>query len=124
MTGSINRSLYQISQVSDGKYNIVNLYLSKGANKQQFLHDLRSLVTGISNCVIVGDFNIDYLLNPNEMVISTLKSKGFTQLIETPTHTCGGLLDHVYTKQLKNKLETSLNFPYFSDHALISVMEI
>ena len=45
-----------------------------------------------------------------------------SQLVETPTHAEGGLLDHVYVTNKEWQLNTEVNFRYYSDHAAITVM--
>ena len=112
-----------MSKVSDGKVEIINVYLSRGANKVEFLRDLGSLAKGSRNCIIVGDFNIDFSHNANELIIKKILSKGFTQMLKTPTHLSGGLIDHVYVKYPDHDFETFIDFPLFTDHALISVVE-
>ena len=123
ISGAVNTNLYQMSKVSDGKVDIINIYISRGANKAEFLQHLGNLAKGSKNCFIVGDFNIDFLRNSNEPIIRTITSKGFTQMISTPSHLSGGLIDHIYVKYPDHEFETDVDFPFFSDHALISVIE-
>ena len=112
-----------MSKVSDEKLSIINIYLSRGADKAEFLRDLGNLVKGTKNCFIVGDFNIDFLRNSREPIIKTITSKGFTQIITAPTHLSGGLLDHIYMKYPEHEIEFYVDFPFFSDHALISIID-
>ena len=123
ISGCVNTSLYQMSRVSDGNIDIINIYLSKGANKNEFLRDLGNLAKRSKNCFIVGDFNIDFLRNSNEQIIKTITSKGFIQKITTPTHLRGGLIDHIYMNNPDFEIETYLDYPFFTDHALISVID-
>ena len=120
-TGTINNAFYQISRVSSDTLNVINLYLSRGANKRDFLKDLGALAKGAKPCIIVGDFNIDFLNKPNELIITQIMSNGFNQIVTSPTHDKGGLIDHVYIKNVIEKVEVHLSFPYYSDHASILI---
>ena len=126
VTGTVNKALYQISRVSSNNIHIINLYISRGANKREFLQDLGALAKGKKPCIIVGDFNIDFLNSPNELIITQIISKlilsnGFHQIVTLPTHDKGGLIDHIYIKNVSEQIDVSLNFPFYSDHAAILV---
>ena len=98
------------------------MYCSRGAAKQQLLKDLLSLLQGASDVIIVGDFNENFLRNPKSKLIEDMMSQGLSQLVETPTHIEGGLLDHVYVKDAR-RFETAMYFRYYTDHAAIAVVE-
>ena len=119
--GHINKPLYQISRVSSEKVDIINVYLSRGANKKEFLHDLGSPARGARKVIITGDFNIDYLKNPNDIVIKTIISCGFQQMVSSPTHEKGGLLDHIYIKNITSQVDVTTYFPFYTDHAAVSI---
>ena len=112
-----------MSRVSSTEMDIINIYCSHGANKGEFVKDLGSLARGPKPCIIVGDFNIDYLRGA-EAIINKITSCGFKQIVTTATHIKGGLLDHVYVKRLPWEPTIEMNFPYFTDHAAISVMKL
>ena len=112
-----------MSRVSSTEMDIINIYCSHGANKAEFLKDLGSLARGPRPCIILGDFNIDYLQGA-EAIINKITSCGFKQIVTTATHIKGGLLDHVYVKRLPWEPTIEMNFPYFTDHAAISVMKL
>ena len=73
-------------------------------------------------CIIVGDFNDNFLKEPKSNFVQQMIAQKLTQLVETPTHAEGGLLDHVYVTNTKWQLNTEVNFRYYSDHAAITVM--
>ena len=50
-----------MSKVTSEDFDVVNIYCSKGANKNEFLRDLGSLASAPRPCFIVGDFNINFL---------------------------------------------------------------
>ena len=120
--GFINKPLYQISRVSDQKINVINVYLSHGADKRDFLRDLGSLARGAKKSVIVGDFNIDYLKSPEDIVIKTILSCGFKQIVSSPIQEKGGLIDHVYVKNITSPVDVAMCFPFYTDHAAISII--
>ena len=66
--------------------------------------------------------NINYL-KKNHDLITYLKKRNFTQLVEKPTHKLGGLLDHIYVSQslLEQKPFYSQRSVYFSDHDNITL---
>ena len=61
--------------------------------------------------------NINYLKKKHDL-ITYLKKRNFTQLVEKPSHKFGGLLDHIYVNQslLEKKPFCSQRNVYYSDH--------
>ena len=121
VSGSINKELYQISKVISQEFDVINIYCSKGANKSDFLRDLGSLANAARPTFLIGDLNINFLNNPKDRIVIKILSNGFKQLVSAPTHIEGGLLDHIYIKQLSFEPHIVINFPYYSDHGAISV---
>ena len=121
VTGLTNKEHYQISKVSNGEYDVINVYCSQGHDKAEFLRDLGNLAGPMRSGFIVGDFNIDFLHEPKGLVVSKILSRGFKQIVSHPTHVEGGLLDHIYHKGLQWEPKADIQFPYYSDHGLISV---
>merc|ERR1712168_408955 len=110
-----------MTKVSKADFHVINVYCSKGAAKQQLLKDLLSLVQGASDVITVGDFNENFLQNPKPKFIEHMNRQGLLQLVETPTHIEGGLLDHVYVKDAR-RFKTAVYFRYYTDHAAIAVL--
>ena len=108
-------------KVACDEFDVINVYQSKNANKLEFLKDLGCLARGTKACYIVGDFNIDFSVEPKDFVIRTILSNGFSQIVTTPTHLQGGLIDHVFCKNVSFEPQVRLSHCYYSDHALISV---
>ena len=122
ISGTINKELYQMSRVSSGDLDVINIYLSRGASKAQFLQDLGTLAKGPKPCIIVGDFNIDLLKQPEDCITRKITSCGYKQIISSPTHVMGGALDHIYVKKPTKNYHVEINFPYYSDHASLSLV--
>ena len=122
-SGMINSERYQILQVSSKDLDVINVYISRGANKANFLKDLGALARGSKPCFIVGDFNIDFPNDPTEVIIKKITSSSFKQLVSTPTHVEGGLLDHIYVRDQTCEYHVDINFPFYTDHGAISVIK-
>ena len=123
VTATINTDLYQVIKVSNNNYHVINVYCSKNANKQQLYKDLIALLRGTQLCLIVGDFNENFLQEPKPKFVQHMIARKFSQLVNTATHIEGRLLDHVYVQNTRWDFETELNFCYYSDHAAITVMK-
>ena len=124
VSGTVNKELYQMSRVSSKDLDVINIYISRGANKAQFIQDLGSLARGPKPSIIVGDFNIDLLNHPEDSISKKIISCGFKQIVSSPTHIMGGLLDHIYIKKPTKNFQVVMNFPYYSDHASLSLVAI
>ena len=121
VTGEVNKREYQICRVSCKNYDVVNLYRSQNADQSNFIKDLGTLARGSKPCFILGDFNIDLLKNPNDRLSEKISSCGFRQIVKNATHDLGGLLDHVYIKRIPWEPEVTINFPFYSDHAIVKL---
>ena len=121
VTGEVNKKGYQICRVSCKNYDVVNVYRSSDANQSSFFKDLGTLARGSKPCFICGDFNIDILKNPKDWLLENISSCGFKQIVEDATHELGGLLDHIYIKRVPWKPQITLEFPFYSDHAVVKV---
>ena len=97
--------------------DVISLYLSKDFNWNELHHLLEEWILEIKDTVIIGDTNINYLKKSHDF-IKYLEKKSFTQLVDRPTHICGGLIDQIYVS--KSLLEKNPYFSqrcvYFSDH--------
>ena len=114
---------------SEGSVNVdvISLYRSgSNSNDGPLLCHLKRLTNKENICIISGDFNINYKTSETHPVISELLSLGFQQLIDTPTHGEGGVIDHLYIYQPPKLTDVLINYslftPLYSDHAGISVV--
>ena len=48
-----------------------------------------------------------------------LQLQGFKQMINTPTHNSGTIIDHVYVSHALNRMQTDLTACYNNDHDCI-----
>ena len=115
----INEANYQITKFSSKDCDIINVYRSEGADTSSFMNHLKSLVQNCNACYIVGDFNINFI-EINHAIGQWLHLQCFEQLVLSPTHENGSLLDHAYIKSEFNH-QVLLHWPYYSDHAAIRI---
>ena len=85
----------------------------------QFLHDLLNLLETEKDMYIAGDFNIDFLDSNPHRIVTAILNAGFDQIVQSPTHRKGNLLDHVYIHSESNLHKVHMHFPYYSDHAAL-----
>ena len=72
----VKKSMYQMSKISSKDIDIINVYRSSNA-PLTFLDDLKTLIDEERTTHIVGDFNICYKTERNNLVIKYLEEKGF-----------------------------------------------
>ena len=110
-------------KVSCKNFDVINIYRSNGADTVKFLSDLGKLASGKKPCFLVGDFNVNYLKESHHPIVKKIVSCGFKQVVAHPTHEAGGLLDHVYLKNIPFQPEILIDFPFYSDHAQVRVIK-
>ena len=106
--------------------NVIGLYRSSGnCMIDGFLEDLTNVLDTAKICIILGDFNICSKKDAQHRIIKALHQMGFKQLIDSPTHVQGGIIDHFYilVPEVYDfvQIEFELFSPYYSDHYGISV---
>ena len=42
-------------------------------------------------------------------------------MVSSPTHEKGGLLDHIYIKNIASQVDVTMYFPFYTDHAAVSI---
>ena len=106
-----------MTKVSSSSMDIINVYRSEGAITSSFLEDLLSLYDK-EETVIMGDFNLCYTQQRNHQIFKTIESLGFNQLVKSPTHIKGRMIDLVFSKSFFEVLQQS---PFFTDHDILVV---
>ena len=99
-----------MSKVTSKDFDVINIYRSQNANKAEFLRDLGSLAGAARPCFVIGDLNVNFLNDPKD-IITKILSCSFKQVVQSPTHIEGGLLDHIHVKRITWEPEVHLNFP-------------
>ena len=134
--GQIIESTYQIIAYSFSfihysettiDLNIIGVYRSsRNVNDQQLVSDLKRMINRDKICVISGDFNINYRTNSDHSVVTEILNMNFKQLIDTPTHRAGGIIDHLYIYRPSIFDDVIINYslfsPFYSDHFGISLI--
>ena len=97
--------------------DVISLYLSKDFNWNEFHQTLEEWIVEDRDTVVIGDTNINFLKKSHDL-LKFLEKKNFTQLVDRPTHICGGLLDQIYVNRSlmdKNPYHSQRSV-YYSDH--------
>ena len=101
------------------------LYRKQSTNLNQYLENLKDILNQNSIDIILGDFNINYLVNNNEVKVlkELMDIYTYTQIVQTPTFlSAGSLLDHIYINpQMFTVLDNSVVSVYYSDHQAVKV---
>ena len=118
--------LCSIIKASYVDFDLLNIYrFSSEANLMKFTEQVHSLLDGSRAQIVVGDFNINLLKNPQNPFTCSLEQMGFRQLVTRPTHVLGGLIDHVYFYS-PNMLVTCTLYKhhtvFWSDHTCQSLI--
>ena len=95
--------------------NLMMLHKGHSQNLTSFYEYLLYFIEAKSLDIILGDFNIDAC---NQLEFSHLLA-GYTQVVKSPTHIAGSILDHIYVKDcyLEDRvIKVSVLNTYFSDH--------
>lgn len=79
---------------------------------------LKTITSEITSTIICGDFNMDLNLNSNDKLINLFRQNSYQQLVQTSTHTLGGILDLFFVNNLNNT-QIQQHFVYYSDHQWI-----
>ena len=86
-----------VIKASFDQFDLINIYrFSSNTEFKLFTESILPFLDQTKMQVIVGDINIDLLQNPMNLFTKNLEQRGFQQIVDRPTHVCGGLIDHVY----------------------------
>ena len=121
----VTQSRYQMTKITSGSIDIINVYRSSDAETTSFLQDLCGLIDSWNHTLVLGDFNICYNSQSSHLLFSTLNSLGFRQLVKSATHKDGRLIDHVFFHCPDNNVyyEVQQQAQYYTDHDLIKVIQ-
>ena len=76
------------------KVSILPTYRGNNFNVQDSIRQITHLITFHKPDIVLGEFNINALRD--SPLLDKMRQYGYTLLRTEPTHTMGGLLDHVY----------------------------
>ena len=104
-------------------FDLILVYrFSENSNVHEFTEEICNILNLTKTVIICGDFNINLAKSPHNKYSQSLFDLGFIQLVNSPTHMLGGIIDHVYFYSA-NMSTCSLYkiYPvYYSDHDAIS----
>ena len=103
------------------RVTILSIYRNPRLPIMKTLCDIERLLSELPDgcpAVVAGDFNIDLGTNTSnaQKLTSLMLYYGFCQLVKTPTHRRGGLIDHVYTNLPSENIVIDIIATYYSDH--------
>ena len=103
------------------QFHIIFLYLSQNYDKDFVFKLLKNWVNVYTPTVVMGDVNENSL--GTSKLENFMEAKGFHQLILSPTHREGAILDHLYVNEgmRKKSTFTEKKCCYYSDHDIISL---
>ena len=100
---------------------LVFVYVSQNCDRKVLVSQLFDHMNPTKPTVIMGDFNEKYCKTSN--MSRDLERRNFSQLISTPTHDRGNLIDHVYVNGLMSEREYFIekNAAYYTDHDITTL---
>ena len=105
----------KITKLNSEFLDVISVYRSKEALVNQIIIELSNLIDCDKTTLICGDFNICYNSDRSNKLITTLEALGFKQQVQEATHIKGGLIDHVYIREIgtRGSVDCSLYSPYY-----------
>ena len=103
-------------------FDVLSVYrFSDSSDIEELTNQVTAYVNFTKPVLVLGDFNIDLLKLPENILSQKLKEYGFKQLVLQATHISGGLIDHVYAYLPNGEhCEVFKIHPlYYSDHDAI-----
>ena len=100
-------------------FDVLSVYrFSDSSNIQEATNQIKRFIDFTRTVIVLGDFNIDLLKQPDNLLSQSLKSLGFKQLVLQATHISGSLIDHVYAflPNGEHCEEIKIHPLYYSDH--------
>ena len=112
---------YQITKLSTSVFDIINVYF-KDRSTNSFLSEMNYLLTNPEKTIILGDFNIDYLKQSSNQVVSWFEARNFVQIIQKPTHIKGGLINPVWVPSpLPDIVHYNIKSVFLSYHDMVQI---
>ena len=112
----VNGDGFQITKMTSEKIDVICVYRSDFGFIEEVVKQLFPLFTPLKATFICGDFNICALKNPQNLLTQSLTEDNFQQIIKYSTHEKGGLLEHVYVKNISKDCNVHYHAVYYSDH--------
>ena len=116
---------FQVSVLSLPTVDCINVYRSSTASLVETADAILERIRDDKPTLIMGDFNVCTVKQPNNSITRSLLDLDFTQLVSEATHIRGGHIDHIYWRDSVNPAFRPPVFerysPYYSDHDALLV---
>ena len=112
------------NKITKQTFTVILLYRKNNSNFSQYVDNLRYILNTNSVCMILGDFNMNYLnKNTIDPLNNLLTSLNYTQIVQKSTLiTSGSIIDLIYLKSdIFNVLQNSIVSVYYSDHEAVKI---
>ena len=111
---------FQIVSIVTEEFQLTVVYISSGANLEDVVKVIKTMIDPNNLQMILGDFNFDSM--DNNYIKNFFDEMGLHQEVTQPTHQAGRILDHLYLSgELREKSKLNVKFKYFSDHAALQI---
>ena len=114
-----------MTKITSERLDNINVYRSIGAETENLLEDLFTLISPGKQTLFVGDFNLCYLTESSHQLFQAFQRMGYRQIVEDPTSIMGRLIDVAFISptdsDVFNKPQQQSQF--FTDHDLIEIIE-
>ena len=116
---------FQVSVLSLPRVDCINVYRSSTASLVVTADAILERIKDDQPTLIMGDFNVCTVKQPNNSITRRLLDLGFSQLMTDATHIRGGHIDHIYWRDsvvpaFKDPVVERYS-PYYSDHDCLLV---
>ena len=123
LVDKLSSDVASIINASFASFDLILVYrFSEKSNIYKFTEQIVNILNLSKTVIICGDNNVNIDKLPQNKFSKSLFNLGFVQLVNSPTHILGGIIDHVYFYS-KNMSTCSLYkiYPvYYSDHDALS----
>lgn len=115
----IEYELYSIDNANTKKY-ILHVYRPPWNSIKDFVSLFLKLIDDSEQhpIVVMGDFNINFLKEPNHRLIKAMLDRNYKQIVKYSTHISGSCIDHVYIQRDVAYEVRTIPVPY-SQHVAI-----
>jgi exonuclease III len=121
----ITNPSYQMTKITSERLEIINVYRSIGAETENLLEDLCSLISPGKQTLLLGDFNLCFMSESFHQLFQALKGMGYKQIVEDPTSIKGRLIDLAFISPTDSDVfkKVQQQSQFFTDHDLIEIIE-
>ena len=100
---------------------VISVYRPPSTPIDMFMNRMLEIIAQFQHVptCIVDDFNEDVSITSNMHCCTILRSQGFKQMVNKPTHDSGTIIDHLYMSETLNTMQTNVTDCYYSDHDCI-----